>query len=197
MRNNKNIISIFLLRSIYLLFSGIVTIIKSNKLINLKIGLGTLIVSLSSSISNAQVADTPSDIRFTKNDTLKVNISLEPDLTELDDIVVTCYYGGPPSYREPYIWGGDNILNEIIIKELVYPPEAKSKGIEGTVELSYIIGVDGRVKDVSIIKALGYGCDEEAMRIVNIFPIFNNGFKDRKPAEFEKTILIEFKLPKE
>ncbi len=198
MAKSRITISIFLLRIIYRGICGLVNLTSSSKrLIRIKVAVGTLILSLSTSLAFSQEkSNIPSSINA-KNDTIKLNITLEEELTPLEDIVVMCYYGGPPSYKEPMFWGGEKALQEFISNELVYPQKAIKKKVEGIVELSYTIDMNGKVKDVVVINGIGNGCDEEAQRIVEALPSFSKGFKDRKPAEFEKMIQVAFKLPKE
>ena len=70
-----------------------------------------------------------------------------------------------PSFR-----GGERELSKFIKSNLVYPQEAKSAGVEGQVLVEFYIERDGTVTDGKVLKGIGYGCDEEALRIVGLMP---------------------------
>jgi periplasmic protein TonB len=69
------------------------------------------------------------------------------------------------------------------IKENTFYPEAEKKaGIEGTVEVSFIVEKDGSISDISVLKGVpgGQGLDKEAIRIIEIMPAWvpakNSGY---------------------
>lgn len=197
MAKSRITVSIFLLKIVYKLICWVTNFTSSsNKLIRIKITVGTLILTLNSTLAFSQDKANNSKTIYSKNDTLKQNITLEEEVISLNDVFITCYYGGPPSYSEPYYLGGDSALQAFIKNNLIYPPKALKKRVEGVVELSYIVDIEGKVKNIKVIKSLGSGCVEEAQRVVSLLR-FNRGYKERRPAEFEKTILIKFNLPNE
>lgn len=57
---------------------------------------------------------------------------------------------------------------EFIYKNVKYPGEARENGVEGTVVIRYIIQEDGSIAQPEIIKNIGAGCGEEALRVVNL-----------------------------
>ena len=59
---------------------------------------------------------------------------------------------------------------EYVYRAIKYPKEAREKGIEGNVYISYSIDENGYVKNAKIMKGIGGGCDEEVLRIVNAMP---------------------------
>ncbi|GAB3896621.1 carboxypeptidase-like regulatory domain-containing protein [Larkinella knui] len=61
------------------------------------------------------------------------------------------------------------------------PPEAKEKGISGTVRVRFQVATDGTVSQFSIVKPLGYGCDEEAIRLIREGPRWNPAFRNGQP----------------
>ena len=72
--------------------------------------------------------------------------------------------------------GGNKELKKFIDSNLRYPQQAFKKKIEGFVYLSYFINQQAEVTDVVVLKGLGYGCDEEAIRVVRMlkYPIPKN-----------------------
>ncbi|MDJ1471456.1 energy transducer TonB [Cytophagaceae bacterium DM2B3-1] len=62
--------------------------------------------------------------------------------------------------------GGVTALNQFLTANIHYPKEAKKDNIAGKVYTKVLIEKDGSVSDVQIIKGLGHGCDEEAVRVI-------------------------------
>ncbi len=76
--------------------------------------------------------------------------------------------------------GGKTAFREFVAKHLQYPGEALKKQISGTVMLTAEIDHNGKVINVKINKGIGYGCDEEAERVVKKMqfkPVKNRGVK--------------------
>ena len=91
--------------------------------------------------------------------------------------------------------GGAEALKEFVKQNLRYPNKALIHKIEGNVFLKYEVNETGKVHNVSIINGLEYGCDEEAMRIINLlkYPkVKNRGIK----VNTKFKIKIHFRLPK-
>ncbi|MBK7342962.1 MAG: TonB family protein [Saprospiraceae bacterium] len=70
--------------------------------------------------------------------------------------------------KKPEYPGGTKALRTFISNHLVYPSEALDQQIEGTVHLRYGIDHHGKVIDVHVIKGVGGGCTEEAIRLVRL-----------------------------
>jgi len=68
----------------------------------------------------------------------------------------------------PVYPGGRDAFRKFIVENLVYPPAALQNRIEGTVYLSYIVNDFGEVTEARVIKGVGYGCDEEALRLIRL-----------------------------
>ena len=73
---------------------------------------------------------------------------------------------------------------------------AKKNKTEGTVTLSFNVDSVGNVRDIKVHKSLGNGCDEEAIRILQLIPHWNPGTKNSKPITMPYYMDVEFKLPK-
>ena len=98
--------------------------------------------------------------------------------------------------NKPVFEGGIKAMRELIKANLKYPKEAIIAKIEGSVKIRYDIDFKGNVIKTKVIKGLGYGCDEEAQRLVHLFKFKID--KTRKVRViFHKNIQINFKLPKE
>ena len=69
--------------------------------------------------------------------------------------------------HQPEFPGGPAALTKYMQQHVNYPPEAKKANVKGKVQVSFIVEKDGSLTDVQLLKKLGYGCDEEALRVVN------------------------------
>ncbi|GAA0189772.1 hypothetical protein GCM10009122_50510 [Fulvivirga kasyanovii] len=65
--------------------------------------------------------------------------------------------------------------NNYLSSSLVYPELAKANNVEGKVWIRFIVNQDGSVSDVGLIKGIGYGCDDEALRIIRDSPSWKPG----------------------
>jgi TonB family protein len=95
-----------------------------------------------------------------------------------------------PSYGQ-----GKNELNEFIGANLLYPEGARKSKIEGKVFAEFIVELDGSLSHVKIIKGIGYGCDEEVMRVVKSMPMkWKPGEKAGKTVRTKMTLPFMFRL---
>lgn len=98
--------------------------------------------------------------------------------------------------KKPIYEGGTAALKKFIKTNLAYPDEALQNKIEGSVKIRFEIDKSGKVKKAKIISSLGYGCDEEAKRLVKLlkFKVPKNPRKLK--VLFHKNLTIHFNLPK-
>ncbi|WP_303311337.1 energy transducer TonB [Hymenobacter sp. BT730] len=88
-----------------------------------------------------------------------------------------------------YYEGGQEAMYAFIEKELKYPVMARRNRIQGTCIVSFTLNTDGTLSGVKLVKQIGGGCGEEALRLVHLL-------KFRKPDYAILTSLpISFKLP--
>lgn len=73
-----------------------------------------------------------------------------------------------------------------------YPPIAKSAGITGTVFVYFVVGKDGSVRDVKILKEVDSRLDAEAKRVVESLPKFEPGQQRGKNVSVQYTIPVKF-----
>ena len=70
--------------------------------------------------------------------------------------------------KKPIYKGGPSALKQFISQQMQYPKEALAQKKEGTVLIRYTINHLGKVVDTKIISGIGFGCDEEADRLVRL-----------------------------
>ncbi|MBS1778632.1 MAG: TonB family protein [Bacteroidetes bacterium] len=85
-------------------------------------------------------------------------------------------------------------FNKYIQDNLQYPQAAKAKGIQGTVTVQVVINEDGSITDCKVLKGIGDGCDEEALRIVKLMPHWQPGRQHYLPVPVLTTVMIKFSL---
>jgi TonB family protein len=86
--------------------------------------------------------------------------------------------------------GWSNYLSQ----NLLYPTNARRKGIEGTVIVAFVVNTDGTVSDFEILRSIGGGCDEEAIRIVKGSPKWTPGMREGKAVRTRMRLPLTFKL---
>lgn len=94
----------------------------------------------------------------------------------------------------PVFPGGEEALLAFIGRNVRYPSAAKRMGIEGRVYLSFVIDATGAVTSVEILKGIGAGCDEEAIRVVEMLPTFDPGKQRGVPVNVRMQLPINFRL---
>jgi len=94
----------------------------------------------------------------------------------------------------PEFPGGMNKLMKYLQDNLKYPVRAKELGIQGKVYLSFVVEKDGSVTDVALLRGIGGGCDEEAIRAVKNMPKWIPGKQRNIPVRVRFNLPVNFKL---
>jgi TonB family protein len=87
----------------------------------------------------------------------------------------------------------EDTYQQYLIDSLRYPKKAAKAKIKGTVTLQFIVGKNGEISQVKVIKSIGYGCDKEAIRLLKEGPTWTPGSEDGKPVEMETEVKVKFK----
>lgn len=90
--------------------------------------------------------------------------------------------------------GGMSGLMTFMSENLKYPEQAREKGIEGVVIVSFVIQKDGSIANPEILRGIGAGCDAEALRVVKSFPNWTPGEKGGKKVNTQMQLPIKYKL---
>jgi protein TonB len=98
-----------------------------------------------------------------------------------------------PESCAPTFKGGKKAMTGFINQNLIYPNNADKNGIRGTVDFSCIVTKDGKLKDIKMIKALGFGCNEEALRLVKLMPDWDPGRANNQAVDMPAVFSITFK----
>lgn len=95
----------------------------------------------------------------------------------------------------PEYEGGIKGLVRFLAANIIYPEQAKITGKEGTVYISFVVDENGYVTGAKVVKGIGFGCDEEALRVVNKIPKWKSaGMNAGKPVRVRFNLPVSFKL---
>lgn len=90
--------------------------------------------------------------------------------------------------------GGELEMRKYLGKSIKYPQMAQDAGIQGTVFLTFEVDKDGKIKDVKVLRGIGGGCDEEAIRVVKAMPQWSPGKQRGKPVRVQFNLPVKFTL---
>lgn len=94
----------------------------------------------------------------------------------------------------PAFPGGPSELMKFIGEHMKYPTIAQENGTQGRVICQFVVGKDGQVRDVSVVRSLDPYCDKEAMRVIQTMPRWIPGKQNGKAVAVKYTVPIVFKL---
>lgn len=94
----------------------------------------------------------------------------------------------------PQFPGGADALYPHVREFLKYPEKAIEQGVQGIVHLTFVVETDGTLSDIKVLRGIGAGCDEEALRIVRGMPKWKPGTQRGKAVRVQYNLPIRFKL---
>jgi protein TonB len=92
----------------------------------------------------------------------------------------------------PEFLGGN--LHTFIAENIQYPQRALRAEVEGLVYTSFVVGVDGSISDFKIMRGIGFGCDEEALRVIQKLDKWKPGRMNGYPVKVRVPIAVKFRL---
>lgn len=96
--------------------------------------------------------------------------------------------------KMPEFPGGSDAMTKFIIDNVKYPEEAKTKGIEGKVLVSFIVSKTGNLNKIEVKQKVNDELDAEAIRVVKLMPSWTPGESKGKTVDVEMVLPIQFKL---
>ncbi|MBK9628489.1 MAG: energy transducer TonB [Flavobacteriales bacterium] len=94
----------------------------------------------------------------------------------------------------PAFPGGEAELFKYLGKSIKYPQMAQDAGISGVVYVTFVLGKDRKISDAKVLRGIGGGCDEEAMRVVRAMPTWKPGKQRGKAVTVQYNLPIRFTL---
>lgn len=92
--------------------------------------------------------------------------------------------------------GGTAELQKFLAENIKYPKQANRMGIEGRVIAQFVVEKDGSITDARVLKGIGGGCDEEALRVVQMMPRWSPAKQNGRPVRYKQTLPVVFRLRK-
>jgi protein TonB len=96
--------------------------------------------------------------------------------------------------EKPEPAGGYSSFYDYVSRNLHYPNKARLLGIEGRVFIQFVVEKDGSLTDIQVVKGVGGGCDEEAVRVISQAPKWNPGKQRGRPVRVRMILPVVFKL---
>jgi len=103
-------------------------------------------------------------------------------------------YDGSVIEKFPEFEGGMAAWSKFIQRNLRYPAQAQEDGTQGKVFVSFVVEKDGSVSNVAVIRGIGSGCDEEAVRVIKKSPRWKPGMQHNNPVRVRYNIPLSFIL---
>ncbi len=94
----------------------------------------------------------------------------------------------------PVFPGGQEELMGFIVKNVQYPEVARKAGIEGRVYIRFVVEKEGTPTNFELVKGIGAGCDEEAVRVCKLMPRWLPGKQNGKSVRVSIVIPFIFRL---
>ena len=96
--------------------------------------------------------------------------------------------------ENPEFPGGPAKMMEYIQKNLKYPMMARESDIQGRVFINFVVEPDGSISNVTVLRGIGGGCDEEAVRVVENMPRWKPGKQRGTAVRVSYNLPVIFKL---
>lgn len=93
---------------------------------------------------------------------------------------------------KPEFPGGQSAMKSFLKENVKYPRTARRNKTSGRVFINFIIDKEGNVINAKIMRGIGDGCDEEALRVINAMPQWTPGSQNGEPVNVSMTLPISF-----
>jgi protein TonB len=99
--------------------------------------------------------------------------------------------------QEPTPAGGMPAFYKYLQNNMRYPAVAKENNVQGKVFMQFVVEKDGSLTDVKVIRGIGSGCDQEAIRVLQNAPKWRPGIQNGRPVRVQYNVPISFTLQQE
>jgi len=126
-----------------------------------------------------------------QNEPIEVVVNTTPPVEEeVIDVFPTFAVQRQPSFNG----GGEEAFLKYIGQKLKYPRQARQLNVEGKVFVEFVIDKDGSMTAIRVMRGIGYGCDEEVLRVLNNAPKWEPGKQRGVPVKVRMVLPVTFKL---
>lgn len=95
---------------------------------------------------------------------------------------------------KPEFPGGNREMMLFIVRNIKYPEIAIENNVQGKVYVEFFVNIDGSISETKVLRGIGYGCDKEAIRVVNLMPNWKPGQQKGKPVRVKFRLPVSFRL---
>ncbi|MCP9757544.1 TonB family protein [Lacihabitans sp. CCS-44] len=174
---------------------------KSNNWAILKYGVVAPILFLAVLASSVSCSDTnvnePVEIDLSKDETLATPPPPPPPLP-IDEADAASKIQKKEIFtaveQNPEFMGGQAAMYRFLGENIKYPAAAQRADVSGRVFVKFVVEDDGSIGDVVVMKGIGFGCDEEAIRVVKSMPRWKPGVQNGKNVRVYYNMPIVYKL---
>lgn len=135
----------------------------------------------------------------------EMNVALETDVSELSEVVVVGYGSSsdasnlptaPPVMELATPEGGRKYFKKYLEDNMRYPELALENKVEGKVTIQFTVGTGGQLSEFRVIRGIGYGCDEEVIRLIKAGPKWSPTKRNDEALKDRVRVRMRFALPK-
>ena len=137
-------------------------------------------------IKNELVIQDANDLSKPDVPVVKVEIQEEEEVVEEEIFTIV--------EEQPSFPGGEDKLFEYLYSNIKYPQVAKENGITGRVFLTFVVEKDGSIANPKVLRDIGGGCGQEALRVVKSMPKWSPGKQRGKPVRVQFNLPVVFDL---
>lgn len=182
---------------------------SSNKVALIKYGLSAplfilMVILSSATLDNSKTINylnKKTEQVFLTNSTDEININAPLSVKDLRDAVSlkdNKQYSDSPVFTSvehvPEFMGGVRAFSKYLSKNIRYPAAMREHGIQGKVFIRFIVEKDGSLSNVKVVKGLGYGGDEESVRVLKLSPKWKPGVQNGKAVRVQYSVPITYSL---
>lgn len=99
--------------------------------------------------------------------------------------------------EDPTFPGGMEAMYRFLTENIKYPQEAKDKNITGKVYVTFVVEADGSISNPRLLRDIGGGCGQEAIRVVKLMPRWKPGKNKGQPVRVQFNLPVNFTLTNE
>lgn len=172
-----------------------VTDLNGHYEINVPVAANTLVFSFVG-LNNVEAS-----VPTATEDTATLDVKMGPDISALSEVVVVGYGTENERGFEEIKWepaepeGGKRAFRRYLETNMRYPRIARENGIEGKVTVQFTIEPTGTLTDFRVVRGLGYGCDEEVIRLIREGPRWKPTRRNNEPVLGKGKVKLKFVLP--
>lgn len=96
--------------------------------------------------------------------------------------------------QQPVFPGGEAAMMKYLGENIKYPAVAQRNALEGLVVLQFVVDQTGGISDITVLKPMGGGLTEEAIRVVKSMPKWSPGKQNGKPVKVRFTLPVRFSI---